>query len=58
MIFITIGFLIDVRLFVQTLLTDTWFVVGIVGGLIGSKFFAAEIARILYRYSRLQGLTM
>jgi Kef-type K+ transport system membrane component KefB len=33
-------------------------VFGIVGGLIGSKFLAAEIARRTYGYTRTEGLTM
>ena len=31
---------------------------GIVGGLIGSKYLAAEIARRAFGYTRLEGLTM
>jgi Kef-type K+ transport system membrane component KefB len=56
--FLTIGFLIDLRTFASTLTTHFWLVSGIVGGLVGSKFLAAEIARRLYGYSLTEGLTM
>src|SRR5262249_10512698 len=56
--FVTIGFLIDVGTFARTLVEHFWLVTGIVGGLIGSKFLAAEVARRLYGYTRDEGLTM
>src|SRR6476469_8560047 len=56
--FLTIGFLIDLRTFAKTLVTHFWLVTGIVGGLIGSKYLAAEIARRVFGYSRIEGLTM
>jgi Kef-type K+ transport system membrane component KefB len=56
--FITIGFLIDLRAFAETLVTHFWLVAGIVGGLIGSKYLAAAAARRVYGYSRAEGLTM
>jgi len=56
--FLTIGFLIDLRAFADTLASHFWLVCGIVGGLIGSKFLAAEVARRLYGYTRDEGLTM
>ena len=56
--FLTIGFLIDLRTFADTLVAHFWLVFGIVGGLIGSKFLAAEVARRLYGYTRDEGLTM
>lgn len=56
--FLTIGFLIDLRTFAATLADHFWLVVGIVGGLIGSKFLAAAVARRLFGYSRDEGLTM
>jgi Kef-type K+ transport system membrane component KefB len=56
--FLTIGFLIDLRTFANTLVTHFWLVFGIVGGLIGSKFLAAEVARRMYGYTRTEGLTM
>ena len=56
--FMTIGFLIDVRTFAATLATHFWLVFGIVGGLVASKFLAAEAARRLFGYTRNEGLTM
>ena len=56
--FLTIGFLIDVRTFATTLTEHFWLVFGIVGGLIGSKFLAAEIARRWYSYTSTEGFTM
>jgi Kef-type K+ transport system membrane component KefB len=56
--FLTIGFLIDIKTFSTTLVSHFWLVFGIVGGLIGSKFLAAEIARRAFGYSGTEGLTM
>jgi Kef-type K+ transport system membrane component KefB len=56
--FLTIGFLIDVRTFAETLVSHFWLVAGIVGGLIGSKYLAAEVARRAFGYTRAEGLTM
>ena len=56
--FLTIGFLIDLQTFANTLVTHFWLVFGIVGGLIGSKYLAAEVARRAFGYSRTEGLTM
>lgn len=56
--FLTIGFLIDVRTFATTLVEHFWLVFGIVGGLIGAKYVAAEIARRAFGYTRIEGLTM
>jgi Kef-type K+ transport system membrane component KefB len=53
--FVSIGFLIDVRVFLQTLVTKTGLVVGIVGGLIVAKFLAAHLTQRLFSYSRSQG---
>ena len=50
--FVSIGFLIDVRVFLQTLVDKTGLVVGIVGGLIVAKFLAAFLTRRLFGYSR------
>jgi Kef-type K+ transport system membrane component KefB len=55
MFFVTIGFLIDVQVFLQTLVTRTWLVVGIVGGLIASKYLAAYLTQRLFAYSSTQG---
>ena len=56
--FLTIGFLIDLQNFAHTLLAHFWLVFGIVGGLIGSKYLASEVARRAFGYTRLEGLTM
>ena len=56
--FLTIGFLIDLRTFAATLADHYWLVAGVVGGLVGSKYLAAEVARRLYGYTRTEGLTM
>jgi Kef-type K+ transport system membrane component KefB len=53
--FVSIGFLIDVRVFLQTLIGKPWLVVGIVGGLIAAKFVAARLTQRLFGYSRTQG---
>jgi Kef-type K+ transport system membrane component KefB len=53
--FVSIGFLIDVGLFLQTLRANTGFVAGIVGGLIAAKFLAARLTQRLFGYSRSQG---
>jgi Kef-type K+ transport system membrane component KefB len=55
MFFVSIGFLIDVRVFLQTLVAKTGLVVGIVGGLIVAKFVAAQLTRWLFGYSRAEG---
>jgi Kef-type K+ transport system membrane component KefB len=55
MFFVTIGFLIDVRVFMTTLVGKTGLVVGIVGGLIVAKFLAARLTQRLFHYSRVQG---
>src|SRR6516165_11963671 len=45
MFFVSIGFLIDVRVFAQTLVARLGLVAGIVGGLVGAKFLAARLAQ-------------
>jgi Kef-type K+ transport system membrane component KefB len=55
MFFVSIGFLIDVRVFLQTLVAQTRLVLGIVGGLIAAKFIAARLTQRLFGYSRNQG---
>jgi Kef-type K+ transport system membrane component KefB len=55
MFFVSIGFLIDVHVFLQTLMTKTGLVVGIVGGLIAAKFLAAQLTKRLFRYTRSEG---
>jgi Kef-type K+ transport system membrane component KefB len=53
--FVSIGFLVEVDVLLQTLVTDTGLVVGIVGGLIAAKFLAARLTQRLFGYSRGQG---
>jgi Kef-type K+ transport system membrane component KefB len=53
--FVSIGFLIDLRVFLQTLIGRPWLVVGIVGGLIAAKFLAARLTQRLFSYSHSQG---
>ncbi len=56
--FLTIGFHIDLGVFVGTLLDNGLLVLAIVGGLILSKFLAALITTRLYRFTPLDGLLM
>jgi Kef-type K+ transport system membrane component KefB len=58
MFFITVGFLIDVRVFAATLVGNIRMVAAIVGGLISSKLLAALLAGRAFGYSRAQGLVM
>ena len=53
--FVSIGFLIDVRVFLQTIVGRPGLVSGIVGGLIAAKFAAARLTRRLFGYSHTQG---
>src|SRR6516165_2728121 len=55
MFFVSIGFLIDVQVFVQTLVTRIGLVAGIVGGLTASKYLAAYLTQRLFGYSHSQG---
>jgi Kef-type K+ transport system membrane component KefB len=55
MFFVSIGFLIKVRVFAETLIAGIGLVVGIVGGLVGAKFLAARLTRRIYGYSRSEG---
>ena len=56
--FISIGFHIDLGVFIGTLLDNAPLVLAIVGGLIFSKLAAAWITQRLYRFSPLDGLLM
>ncbi len=56
--FLTIGFLIDVRVFINTIINNFGLCAGIVGGLIGAKFLAAFAAQRLFRYSTTEGWLM
>jgi Kef-type K+ transport system membrane component KefB len=55
MFFVSIGFLIDVRVFLQTLVGRMGLVVGIVGGLVVAKYLAARLTQRAFAYSRIQG---
>jgi Kef-type K+ transport system membrane component KefB len=55
MFFVSIGFLIDVRVFLQTVVDKTGLVLGIVGGLLVAKFLAAQLTRRLFGYTRAEG---
>jgi Kef-type K+ transport system membrane component KefB len=55
MFFVSIGFLIDVRVFLQTLVNRPGLVVGIVGGLIVAKLLAAYLTQRVFGYSRNEG---
>jgi len=56
--FVDMGLLLSISGFVSTLTTDFWLTLAIVVGLISSKFFAAMVAKFLYRYSWDEGMTM
>ncbi|MFQ4146650.1 cation:proton antiporter [Chlorogloeopsis sp. ULAP02] len=55
--FVDMGLLIDIPAFLKTL-SSVWLTVAIVAGLIGSKFVAAFLAKVLYRYNNAELLTM
>ncbi|MBD2329627.1 cation:proton antiporter [Alkalinema sp. FACHB-956] len=55
--FVDMGLLIDIPAFLKTL-GSLGLTAAIVGGLIGSKFVAAWLAKLWYGYSRNEGLTM
>jgi Kef-type K+ transport system membrane component KefB len=55
MFFVSIGFLIDVRVFARTLVARIGLVVGIVGGLLAAKFLAARLTQRVYDYTRSEG---
>lgn len=56
--FIGMGLLLDVPTFIETIQSDLLLVIGIVGGLILSKFVAAIVIKTIYRYDWDEGLTM
>jgi Kef-type K+ transport system membrane component KefB len=56
--FVGMGLLLDINGFVETLTTSLGLTLAIVFGLIGSKFIAALVAKILYRYQWSETLTM
>jgi Kef-type K+ transport system membrane component KefB len=55
MFFVSIGLLIDVQVFLRTLVERTGLVVAIVGGLIVAKFLAAYLTRRIFGYTRSEG---
>lgn len=56
--FIAMGLLIDLPIFYRTLFNEPGLVLGIVLGLIGSKFLAAIVTQALYRYNFWELITM
>ncbi|MBD2603470.1 cation:proton antiporter [Scytonema hofmannii FACHB-248] len=55
--FVDMGLLIDIPAFIKTL-SSIWLTVAIVVALIGSKFLAAFLAKLFYRYNTAELLTM
>ncbi|MDZ8025510.1 MAG: cation:proton antiporter [Nostoc sp. DedQUE11] len=55
--FVDMGLLINIPAFIKTL-SSIWLTVAIVLALIGSKFIAAFLAKLLYRYNTAELLTM
>ncbi|MCC5597879.1 cation:proton antiporter domain-containing protein [Nostoc favosum] len=55
--FVDMGLLINIPAFIKTL-SSVWLTVVIVVALIGSKFIAAFLAKLLYRYNTAELLTM
>jgi Kef-type K+ transport system membrane component KefB len=58
MFFVVVGFLINLRVFLETLVSHVPLVSSIVLGLIASKWIAAFISQKVLRYSRDEGLIM
>lgn len=58
MFFITIGFLIDLRVFAQVIVSHLGLVLAVVGGLIGAKFAAALVVQKPFAYTRDETLLM
>lgn len=56
--FVGMGLLLDIPGFVKTLTSDFWLTFAIVFGLIISKFLAALVVKLVFRYSWDEGLTM
>lgn len=56
--FLTIGFLIDVRVFANTIVNNFPLCAGIVGGLIVAKFLAAFVAEKIFGYTPIEGRLM
>lgn len=56
--FVSIGLILQISGFISTLTQEFFLTVAIVGGLIGSKFIAALIIKLIFRYSWDQCFTM
>ncbi len=56
--FVGMGLLLDINGFIETLTTSLGLTLAIVFGLLGSKFLAAFVAKLLYRYQWIETLTM
>ncbi|MEB3342894.1 cation:proton antiporter [Okeania sp.] len=56
--FVGMGLLLDIQAFIESLTNNFALTLGIVVALVGSKFLAAAIAKIIYRYSWNQAFTM
>lgn len=58
MFFVTVGFLIDPRVFLETMMNNIGLVTSIVAGLIIAKLLAATVAQKAFHYSRDESLVM
>ncbi len=56
--FVNMGLLMDIPGFIKTLTTELPLTIAVVGSLFVSKFLAAAIAKMLYRYSWDEAMTM
>nr|WP_245562115.1 cation:proton antiporter [Stanieria cyanosphaera] len=56
--FVGMGLLLDIPGFIKTLTSDFWLTFAIVAGLITSKFLAAFITKLIFRYNWNECLTM
>ncbi|MEM8781020.1 MAG: cation:proton antiporter, partial [Cyanobacteria bacterium P01_G01_bin.49] len=56
--FVGMGLLLDIPAFTKTIQFELPLVIGIVGGLIIAKLIAATVAKLIYQYTWLEGLTM
>ena len=56
--FVGMGLLLDIPAFAKTIQFELPLVIGIVGGLIVSKLLAATVAKVIYRYTWSELLTM
>lgn len=56
--FVDMGLILDVPAFISTIFSKFWMTSAIVGGAVISKFIAAMAAKLLYRYSLPEALTM